>query len=118
MDGGIDLGEVPAHGVAPGAQEAEEPAAVRPVHDRLEIADAIVYLLSPREKAPSLDRFFANLPPPSSPDPQLLGDFFVTGDTTLASLAEIYGIAVDPSQQALTVDRLRRVVGGAEGESA
>jgi cell volume regulation protein A len=62
-----------------------------------------VYLLAPQEKASSLDRFFANLPPPSSPDPELLGDFFVGGDTTLGSLAEIYGIAVEPSQQHLTV---------------
>jgi cell volume regulation protein A len=62
-----------------------------------------VYLLAPQEKALSLDRFFANLPPPSSPDPELLGDFFVGGDTTLAALAEIYGIAVEPSQQTMTV---------------
>jgi cell volume regulation protein A len=62
-----------------------------------------VYLLAPQEKALSLDRFFANLPPPSSPDPELLGDFFIGGDTTLAALAEIYGIAVEPSQYAMTV---------------
>lgn len=62
-----------------------------------------VYLLAPQERASALDRFFANLPPPSSPDPQLLGDFFLTGDTTLGALADIYGIAVAPSQQAMTV---------------
>jgi cell volume regulation protein A len=62
-----------------------------------------VYLLAPQDKATSLDRFFANLPPPSSPDPELLGDFFIGGDATLASLAEIYGIAVAPEQQAMTV---------------
>lgn len=65
-----------------------------------------VYLLAPQEKASSLDRFFANLPPPSSPDPELLGDFFVGGDATLGALAEIYGVAVEPSQQALTVAEL------------
>ena len=51
-----------------------------------------VYLLAPPEKAPALDRFFADLPPPSSPDPHLLGDFFVDGDITLGALAEIYGL--------------------------
>jgi cell volume regulation protein A len=65
-----------------------------------------VFLLAPQEKATSLDRFFANLPPPSSPDPELLGDFFIGGDTTLGSLAEIYGIAADPAQQAMTVAEL------------
>lgn len=62
-----------------------------------------VYLLAPQEKASSLDRFFANLPPPSSPDPELLGDFFVGGDATLGALAEIYGIAVEPRQIGMTV---------------
>ncbi|MGD9922801.1 MAG: potassium/proton antiporter [Pseudorhodoplanes sp.] len=62
-----------------------------------------VFLLAPQEKAASLERFFANLPPPSSPDPELLGDFFVGGDITLGALAEIYGIAVDPAQQMMTV---------------
>ena len=65
-----------------------------------------VYLLAPQEKATSLDRFFANLPPPSSPDPELLGDFFIGGDATLGGLAEIYGITVEPSQQAMTVAEL------------
>ena len=65
-----------------------------------------VFLLAPQEKATSLDRFFANLPPPSSPDPELLGDFFIGGDTTLGSLAEIYGIAADPAQHAMTVAEL------------
>lgn len=62
-----------------------------------------VYLLAPQDKAASLDRFFANLPPPSSPDPELLGDFFVGGDATLGALAEIYGIAVEPRQVDMTV---------------
>jgi cell volume regulation protein A len=65
-----------------------------------------VYLLAPQEKATSLDRFFANLPPPSSPDPELLGDFFIGGDATLGGLSEIYGITVEPSQQAMTVAQL------------
>ena len=65
-----------------------------------------VYLLAPQEKASALDRFFADLPPPSSPDPQLLGDFFVSGDATLGALAEIYGLAVLPHQQTVTVSDL------------
>jgi cell volume regulation protein A len=65
-----------------------------------------VYLLAPQEKASALDRFFADLPPPSSPDPQLLGDFFVGGDATLGALAEIYGLTVTPDQQATTVSDL------------
>src|SRR5262245_44639655 len=65
-----------------------------------------VYLLAPQEKVRSLDRFFADLPPPSSPDPQLLGDFFIGGDATLGSLAEIYGLSVEPDQQAITVSDL------------
>ena len=60
-----------------------------------------VYLLAPQEKAAALDRFFADLPPPSSPDPQLLGDFFVGGDATLGALAEIYGMTVEPAQRRL-----------------
>ena len=65
-----------------------------------------VYLLAPQEKAQALDRFFADLPPPSSPDPHLLGDFFVGGDATLGGLAEIYGLAVEPDQTAMTVSEL------------
>jgi potassium/hydrogen antiporter len=59
-----------------------------------------VYLLAPQDKAQALDRFFADLPPPSSPDPRLLGDFFVSGDVTLGAIAEIYGISfegIDPT---------------------
>ncbi len=47
-----------------------------------------VYLLAPPEKAQALDRFFVDMPPPSRPDPLLLGDFFVGGDATLGALAE------------------------------
>ena len=53
-----------------------------------------VYLLAPPEKAPALDRFFVDMPPPSTPDPRLLGDFFVAGDVTLGALGEIYGITI------------------------
>jgi cell volume regulation protein A len=52
-----------------------------------------VYLLAPQEKAQALDRFFADLPPPSSPDPRLLGDFFVSGDVALGAISEIYGLS-------------------------
>ncbi len=58
-----------------------------------------VYLLAPPEKAQALDRFFADLPPPSSPDPQLLGDFFVSGEITLGALAELYGLAIAESEK-------------------
>jgi potassium/hydrogen antiporter len=54
-----------------------------------------VYLLAPPEKATALDRFFVDMPPPSSPDPRLLGDFVVPADATLGALAEIYGLPVD-----------------------
>jgi potassium/hydrogen antiporter len=53
-----------------------------------------IYLLAPPEKAQALDRFFVDLPPPSRPDPLLLGDFFVGGDVKLGALAEIYGLAI------------------------
>ena len=53
-----------------------------------------LYLLAPPEKAQALDRFFVDMPPPSAPDPRLLGDFFVAGDVTLGALAEIYGLSV------------------------
>jgi cell volume regulation protein A len=56
-----------------------------------------VYLLAPPEKAPALDRFFVDMPPPSAPDPRLLGDFFVSADATLGALAEIYGLTLDPA---------------------
>jgi cell volume regulation protein A len=65
-----------------------------------------VYLLAPQEKATALDRFFADLPPPSSPDPQLLGDFFVGGDATLGALSDIYGLSIAPDQQEVTVSDL------------
>ncbi|HEY4981662.1 MAG TPA: potassium/proton antiporter [Pseudolabrys sp.] len=62
-----------------------------------------VYLLAPPEKAQALDRFFVKMPRPASPDPRLLGDFFVTGTATLGALAEIYGlqVAADHTEVAL-----------------
>jgi cell volume regulation protein A len=62
-----------------------------------------VYLLAPPEKARALDRFFVNMPPPAAPDPELLGDFFVTGDHTLGELAEIYGLDIAPEDAATTL---------------
>jgi cell volume regulation protein A len=62
-----------------------------------------VYLLAPPEKAQALDRFFVDMPPPSRPDPRLLGDFFVTGEHTLGELAEFYGLTVAPEETATTL---------------
>lgn len=62
-----------------------------------------LYLLAPPEKAQSLDRFFADLPPAPPPDPALLGDFFFSGETTLGALAATYGIPVDPAQESTTL---------------
>ena len=56
-----------------------------------------LYLLAPPEKAQALDRFFVDMPPPATPDPRLLGDFFVPAEVTLGALAEIYGLTVDPA---------------------
>jgi cell volume regulation protein A len=70
-------------------EEILTPAEAEPVRE-----GDYVYLLAPPEKAQALDRFFMNLPPPRSPDPRLLGDFFVTGTATLGALAEIYGLQV------------------------
>jgi cell volume regulation protein A len=55
-----------------------------------------IYLLAPPEKAQALDRFFVDMPPPTSPDPRLLGDFFVPADAQLGALAEIYGLTIEP----------------------
>ena len=56
-------------------EEILTPAEAEPVRE-----GDYVYLLAPPEKAQALDRFFVNMPPPASPDPRLLGDFFVPGD--------------------------------------
>jgi len=63
-----------------------------------------VYLLAPPEKAPALDRFFVDLPPPRAPDPHLLGDFFVPGTATLGALAEIYGLQVAADHAEVTLN--------------
>jgi cell volume regulation protein A len=52
------------------------------------------YFLAPPEKAQALDRFFVDMPPPARPDARLLGDFFVSGEVTLGTLGEIYGLAI------------------------
>ncbi len=70
-------------------EEILTPAEAEPVRE-----GDYVYLLAPPEKAQALDRFFVNMPPPASPDPRLLGDFFVPGDATLGALADIYGLQV------------------------
>jgi potassium/hydrogen antiporter len=69
---------------------AAEAGAVRP--------GDYVYVLAPPDKAPALDRFFVDMPPPSSPDPRLLGDFVIPADAKLGALAEIYGLPVDAAQ--------------------
>jgi potassium/hydrogen antiporter len=72
-----------------------------------------IYLLAPPEKAQALDRFFVRMPPPVSPDPRLLGDFFVPGTATLGALAEIYGLQVAADHTEVTLadyfsEQLRR----------
>jgi potassium/hydrogen antiporter len=61
------------------------------------------YFLAPPEKARALDRFFVDMPPPAAPDLRLLGDFFVSGDVTLGTLGEIYGLAIAPDEMATTL---------------
>ncbi len=62
-----------------------------------------VYVLAPPEKAQALDRFFVDMPPPSAPDPRLLGDFFVSGEVTLGALADIYGLSIAPEAAEITL---------------
>jgi len=62
-----------------------------------------IYLLAPPEKAESLDRFFVDMQPSSAPDPHLLGDFMVSGEHTLAELAEIYGVRIGDDEAKLTL---------------
>ncbi|MBI5320107.1 potassium/proton antiporter [Bradyrhizobium sp.] len=62
-----------------------------------------IYLLAPPEKAEALDRFFVDMAPSSSPDPHLLGDFMVSGEHTLAELAEVYGVKVEEADRQLTL---------------
>ncbi len=61
------------------------------------------YFLAPPEKAQALDRFFVDMPPPTVPDLRLLGDFFVSGEVTLGTLGEIYGLAIAPQDAATTL---------------
>jgi potassium/hydrogen antiporter len=60
-----------------------------------------LYLLAPPERAQALDRFFVDMPPPAAPDPHLLGDFFVSAETTLGAVAEIYGLSIEPAEAAM-----------------
>jgi cell volume regulation protein A len=62
-----------------------------------------IYLLAPPEKVQTLDRFFVQMPPPTTPDPHLLGDFFVGADHTLGELVAIYGLTVAPEELATTL---------------
>src|SRR6476659_4794639 len=62
-----------------------------------------VYLLAPPEKAQALDRFFVDLPPPRTPDPLLLGDFFVPSTATLGALADIYGLQISREHMDITL---------------
>ncbi|MCP9628125.1 potassium/proton antiporter [Rhodopseudomonas palustris] len=62
-----------------------------------------VYLLAPPEKAEALDRFFVDMPPSTAPDPHLLGDFVVPGETSLGDLAAAYGVSVKAGEEALTL---------------
>ena len=79
-------------------QKILSPPAAAPVRE-----GDYVYLLAPPEKAQALDRFFVAMPPPATPDPRLLGDFFVTGDHTLGELAAIYGLTIKPEEAATTL---------------
>src|ERR1700694_4174663 len=52
------------------------------------------------------------MPPPSSPDPRLLGDFFISADATLGALAEIYGPTLDPTHAGTSLaDHFARELG-------
>jgi len=61
------------------------------------------YFLAPPEKAQALDRFFVDMPPPTVPDLRLLGDFFVSGDVSLGTLGEIYGLTIAPQDEDTTL---------------
>jgi potassium/hydrogen antiporter len=79
-------------------EEILTPAEAHPVRE-----GDYVYLLAPPEKAQALDRFFVKMPPPVSPDPRLLGDFFVPATATLGALAEIYGLQVAADHTEVTL---------------
>jgi len=89
-------------------EEILTPAEAAPVRE-----GDYIYLLAPPEKAQALDRFFVKMPPPATPDPRLLGDFFVPGTATLGALAEIYGLQVAADHTEVTLadyfsEQLRR----------
>ncbi len=89
-------------------EEILTPAEAHPVRE-----GDYVYLLAPPEKAQALDRFFVKMPPPVSPDPRLLGDFYVPATATLGALAEIYGLQVAADHTEVTLadyfsEQLRR----------
>lgn len=62
-----------------------------------------VYLLAPPERVPALDRFFADMPTWSEPEPGTLGDFLLPGGSTIGDLAGAYGLTVSEQDKALTV---------------
>jgi cell volume regulation protein A len=62
-----------------------------------------LYVLAPPERAQALDRFFVDMPPPSAPDPRLLGDFYVAGNVTLGALADVYGLPVEAEAASTTL---------------
>jgi potassium/hydrogen antiporter len=70
--------------------------------DTVQVGD-YVYLLAPPEKAEALDRFFVNTPPLAKPDLGALGDFFVSGDVTLGSVAETYDLQIAPEDAGMTL---------------
>ena len=61
------------------------------------------YFLAPPEKARALDRFFVDMPPPAKPDVRLLGDFFVSGEVTLGTLGELYGLTIPRDDMPITL---------------
>jgi len=71
-------------------------------NDTIQVGD-YVYLLAPPEKAEALDRFFINMPPPARPDAGALGDFFVSGDVTLGTLAQTYDLQIAASDAHMTL---------------
>jgi cell volume regulation protein A len=70
--------------------------------DHVQVGD-YVYLLAPPEKAEALDRFFMNLPPQAKPDAGAFGDFFVSGEVTLGSIAETYDLQIAAGDAAMTL---------------
>jgi cell volume regulation protein A len=62
-----------------------------------------VYFLAPPERAPALDRFFAEQPALAAADESLVEDFFVPADATLGALAEIYGLTIPPDKATTTL---------------